>query len=99
MMLTFLFWLIQNATLTLSTQFVYNNDFNASCYSRLGGFSGAQIDYDSSTLSSTLFDGLAIRGDIIIGGNDYFSLKINLNQPIDVNFYPKFFYLLSFVLF
>ena len=85
MILVFL-WLIQNVPSILSTQFVYNNDYTASCYSRLSGFSGAQIDYDSWTLSTTLFDGLAIAGDITIGGNDYFSLQINFYQPIDVKF-------------
>eukprot|EP01084_Bolivina_argentea_P118845 210820_1 len=68
-----------------STQFVYNTDFTASCYSRIGGFSGAQIDYDSSTLSTTLFDGLAIAGDITIHGSDYFFLQINFAEPIDLH--------------
>ena len=68
-------WLVQSIPILSSTQFLYNTDFTALCYSRYNGFSGAQIDYDHSTLSTTLFDGLAIAGDIIIGGNDYFSLQ------------------------
>ena len=69
-----------------ATQFVYNDDFTATCYSRIDGYSGPQIDYDSSELSTTLFDGLAIAGDITIGGTDYFVLQINFDEPIDVNF-------------
>eukprot|EP01084_Bolivina_argentea_P015431 28880_1 len=68
-----------------ATQFIYNTDFSASCYSRIGGFSGAQIDYNSYTLSTTIFDGLAIAGDITISGTDYFFLQIDFIQPIDLH--------------